>query len=388
MAAARRGACAAARGSTRALRCIAGSLGALVLLRLGTNRNAAGKAVGVPAIPAVSALCWVGFFIAIYGTPDPSYSVRERRGSAGFIPGGLAGLFFDQRFGLSRTRRCSSARSPGSRRWCGTRACGGWSAASCCSCCSLPAGGNPLRHVVGRHERAGTVLRADAAGDGDSDRGRAGRLSAHARRARPSLAALAVTVFASARWSSSTADARLQRASEVCAVARMAERRDRSGARTARVVAGQRSCLYRDTAIWLAVFARRMGRLARTAGHSLVERTAALSRQRRPPAYAIAAMVALSIVWTLAGRRQRSKRSGAAGAAAAHWLGATDARVALPDFRRSDTRRRPGDAAHRAATVDRAGRRRSRTTGRSIRSHRCRPASTVCVRTAPIPPAG
>jgi hypothetical protein len=79
---------------------LAGSLGALVLLRLSTNRNPAGKAVAFLSIPAVSALCWVGFFVAVYGTPDPSVPYANEEGSAAFIPGGLAGLFFDQRFGL------------------------------------------------------------------------------------------------------------------------------------------------------------------------------------------------------------------------------------------------------------------------------------------------
>jgi hypothetical protein len=79
---------------------IAGSLGALVLLRLSTTRNAAGKAVAFLTIPAVSALCWVGFFVAIYGTPDPSAPYANEEGSIAFIPGGLAGLFFDQRFGV------------------------------------------------------------------------------------------------------------------------------------------------------------------------------------------------------------------------------------------------------------------------------------------------
>lgn len=79
---------------------IAGSLGALILLRLSTTRNAAGKAVAFLVIPAVSALCWVGFFIAIYGTPDPSAPYANEEGSLAFVPGGLAGLFFDQRFGV------------------------------------------------------------------------------------------------------------------------------------------------------------------------------------------------------------------------------------------------------------------------------------------------
>jgi hypothetical protein len=80
---------------------LAGSLGALVLLRLSTTRNPAGKAVAFLSVPAVSALCWVGFFIAIYGTPDPSAPYGgSREFSLAFIPGGLTGLLFDQRFGL------------------------------------------------------------------------------------------------------------------------------------------------------------------------------------------------------------------------------------------------------------------------------------------------
>jgi hypothetical protein len=79
---------------------IAGSLGALIILRLSTTRNAAGKAVAFLTIPAISAVCWVGFFIAIYGTPDPLAPYANEEGSSSFIPGGLTGLFFDQRFGL------------------------------------------------------------------------------------------------------------------------------------------------------------------------------------------------------------------------------------------------------------------------------------------------
>ena len=66
----------------------------------GATRNAAGKAVAFLSVPAVSAIGWIGFFIAIYGTPDPSVPYANEAGSAAFIPGGLAGLFFDQRFGL------------------------------------------------------------------------------------------------------------------------------------------------------------------------------------------------------------------------------------------------------------------------------------------------
>jgi hypothetical protein len=79
---------------------IAGCLGALVLLRLSTTRNAAGKAVAFLTAPAIAAIAWIGFFVAIYGTPDPMAPYGDEAGSAAFIPGGLAGLFFDQRFGL------------------------------------------------------------------------------------------------------------------------------------------------------------------------------------------------------------------------------------------------------------------------------------------------
>jgi len=79
---------------------IAGSLGALIILRLSKTRNPAAKGVAFLTIPTISAICWIGFFIAIYGTPDPSAPYANEEGSASFIPGGLAGLFFDQRFGL------------------------------------------------------------------------------------------------------------------------------------------------------------------------------------------------------------------------------------------------------------------------------------------------
>jgi len=79
---------------------LAGCLGALVLLRLAGTRNAVGKAGAFLALPALSALCWLGYFMALYGTPNPSAPYAGEAGSMTFIPGGLAGLLFDQRFGL------------------------------------------------------------------------------------------------------------------------------------------------------------------------------------------------------------------------------------------------------------------------------------------------
>jgi len=79
---------------------LAGGFGALILLRLSSTKNSAAKAVAFLLIPAISALCWIGFFVAIYGTPDPAAPYANEEGAASLIPGGLAGLFFDQRFGV------------------------------------------------------------------------------------------------------------------------------------------------------------------------------------------------------------------------------------------------------------------------------------------------
>jgi hypothetical protein len=80
---------------------LAGGFGALILLRLSTTKNPAAKAVAFLSFPAASAMLWVGYFMAIYGTPDPSapYGPGEI-GSFRWVPGGLGGLLFDQRFGL------------------------------------------------------------------------------------------------------------------------------------------------------------------------------------------------------------------------------------------------------------------------------------------------
>ena len=81
---------------------LAAAFGSLILLRLGSTKNPAGKAVAFLSIPAISAVLWAGFFIAIYGRPDPSapYGAGGDVGSFAFVPGGLGGLLFDQRFGL------------------------------------------------------------------------------------------------------------------------------------------------------------------------------------------------------------------------------------------------------------------------------------------------
>ena len=79
---------------------IAGCLGALVLLRLSATRNAVAKAAAFLTVPAVSAVAWIAYFVAIYGTPDPSapYGTGEI-GSIQWVPGGLGGLLFDMASG-------------------------------------------------------------------------------------------------------------------------------------------------------------------------------------------------------------------------------------------------------------------------------------------------
>ena len=80
---------------------LAGSIGALVLLDLARTRNPAGKATAFLTVPSVSALAWIGFFVAIYGAPDPAIPYRgSDLGSPSYIAGGMGGLFFDQMYGL------------------------------------------------------------------------------------------------------------------------------------------------------------------------------------------------------------------------------------------------------------------------------------------------
>jgi hypothetical protein len=62
--------------------------------------NAPSKAFAFLAVPALSFVAWISYFIKIYGTPDPSAPYGREEVALEFVPDGLAGLFFDQRFGL------------------------------------------------------------------------------------------------------------------------------------------------------------------------------------------------------------------------------------------------------------------------------------------------
>lgn len=78
----------------------AGGVGALVLLRMARVPKGSAKALAFLAVPSVSLIGWLSYFIAIYGTPDPAAPYGGETGSFAFVPDGLAGLLFDQRFGL------------------------------------------------------------------------------------------------------------------------------------------------------------------------------------------------------------------------------------------------------------------------------------------------
>jgi hypothetical protein len=81
----------------------AGVLGLATLLRLPASREGLRSAAAFLALPVVSALAWFGHFYLLYGTPDPNapYGTFMRTQShPSFVTGGLAGLFFDQQFGL------------------------------------------------------------------------------------------------------------------------------------------------------------------------------------------------------------------------------------------------------------------------------------------------
>jgi hypothetical protein len=83
---------------------LAATLGGLILVRLAHAPNAFAKASAFLAIPAAGALAWMGFFLAVYGTPDPTAPYGGDVGSSlAFLPNGLGGLFFDQGFGLLAT---------------------------------------------------------------------------------------------------------------------------------------------------------------------------------------------------------------------------------------------------------------------------------------------
>ena len=83
---------------------IAGTLGGLILVRIARAPNPMAKAIAFLSVPALSALAWLFFFTIVYGAPDPSAPYFSRvENSFAFLPNGLGGLLFDQGFGLLAT---------------------------------------------------------------------------------------------------------------------------------------------------------------------------------------------------------------------------------------------------------------------------------------------
>jgi hypothetical protein len=88
---------------------LAGGFGALVLWALVTDRSRPARArirraLRFAALPVVSAAGWFAFFRIIYGTFNPAAPYGDTSGPGGthlmYVPGGLAGLLFDEQFGL------------------------------------------------------------------------------------------------------------------------------------------------------------------------------------------------------------------------------------------------------------------------------------------------
>ena len=83
------------------------AFGSLILLRLGSTKNPAAKAVAFLSIPAISAVLWAGFFVAIYGRPDPSapHGPGETWGRSPSCPVALAACSSISASACSPTRR-------------------------------------------------------------------------------------------------------------------------------------------------------------------------------------------------------------------------------------------------------------------------------------------
>lgn len=81
------------------LAALAGMLALVVLVRMPRNREGLSRAVSLVSMPLLSAVGWFAFFHAIYGTPNPMAPWTRLDTSWSFVPGGLAGMLFDQQFG-------------------------------------------------------------------------------------------------------------------------------------------------------------------------------------------------------------------------------------------------------------------------------------------------
>jgi hypothetical protein len=80
---------------------LAATLDILIAVRLIARGGAGRRLAAFLAAPFVSLAAWLGFFVAIYGTPNPAAPYFGNPGNhAAYIADGLVGLLFDQRFGV------------------------------------------------------------------------------------------------------------------------------------------------------------------------------------------------------------------------------------------------------------------------------------------------
>jgi hypothetical protein len=83
---------------------LAAALGGLILVRLARTSNPFTKAAAFLTVPVLSALAWLGFFLVVYGTLDPTAPYGGEVGSSfAYLTNGFGGLLFDQGFGLLAT---------------------------------------------------------------------------------------------------------------------------------------------------------------------------------------------------------------------------------------------------------------------------------------------
>jgi hypothetical protein len=80
---------------------LAAAIGLVTLARIVTRPRAFAAAAAFLTLPLVSALGWFGYYDAIYGSVDPSIAYGNyTQMEFGHIASGVAGLLFDQQFGL------------------------------------------------------------------------------------------------------------------------------------------------------------------------------------------------------------------------------------------------------------------------------------------------
>ena len=83
---------------------LAAALGLVALVLLAIRQNRAGRIGAFLAVPVVAAAAWFAYFWMIWGTPNPLAPYgRDTESSFSYIARGLAGLAFDQQFGVLTT---------------------------------------------------------------------------------------------------------------------------------------------------------------------------------------------------------------------------------------------------------------------------------------------